>query len=389
MAYDWIVIGNGITGAAASYELARLGWSVVVVDEHRQLWGATRHSYGGIAYWAGTTPLMQQLSREGINRHRQFADELDYDTEFRELDLLLTVPSEVDPEAIAPSYANCDIPPRLISPQQAHDLEPLLNPAAISGAFTVHHGHVEPEQMVRAYNHGFHRASGEIRLGRVTGLIQVGDRVTGVTTATEAIQGKHVLVCAGGWSRHFLKSAGISVHQYFTHAESIESVGHNLQLRTMVMPANLQRFAFEAKAGHPDMDNVWDQPEQTVVPHILDAGALQFKQGQIRMGQISRALTNSSASINAAESERDIRTQVGAMLPSLQAIEGTWCHTLVAFSGDGLPLIGPLAAIEGLYLFSGFGSPFAIVPPLAQRFASHVSHAVDGIIEAMNPERLR
>lgn len=94
--FDWIVVGNGLVGAAASYELARQGLSVLLVDQHLEPDGATRYSYGGIPYWAGTCPLTRTLCEEGIAKHRQLSEELGADTQFRELDLLLTVAPDDD-----------------------------------------------------------------------------------------------------------------------------------------------------------------------------------------------------------------------------------------------------------------------------------------------------
>ncbi|NJL84699.1 MAG: FAD-binding oxidoreductase, partial [Chloroflexaceae bacterium] len=90
-AYDWIVIGGGFTGAALGYELAKQGLEVLLLEGDRGLDNATRYSYGGLAYWSGREPLERQLCAEGIAIHRQLAQELDADTEFRELSLLLTV----------------------------------------------------------------------------------------------------------------------------------------------------------------------------------------------------------------------------------------------------------------------------------------------------------
>lgn len=403
MVYDWIVIGNGITGAAVSYELARLGLSVLLVEREAQPNSATRHSYGGIAYWSGSTPLMQQICREGIDRHRQLSDELGYSTQLRDLDLLLTIPVDLDPATIASAYTDCDIPPQLISRDQAIAMEPLLNKDAIAAALTVRHGHVDPEETVRAYNHGFVRANGTLHIANVTGFLRSGDpgkaqvnqRITGITTTTASFHSQNVVVCTGGWTRHFLHSAGIPFHQCFTHAESIElsippSDCDRIQLNTIVMPANLQRFKLEDQGGDRARKEAWHQPNQELTPYILDAGAFQFANGQIRIGQISRVLTNPFVIPNVQKSEQAIRTQVGQVLPILQNQPGQWCHCLVAFSGDRLPLIGPILHLEGLHLFSGFGNPFALVPPLAQRFAHQVAQNEtdpDPILDLMRPDR--
>lgn len=75
--YDWILIGGGITGAALSYELARQGGSVLLVEKEAVLKGATRYSYGGLAHWAGKTPMLKALGEEGIQRYRTLSEELE------------------------------------------------------------------------------------------------------------------------------------------------------------------------------------------------------------------------------------------------------------------------------------------------------------------------
>ena len=99
--YDWIVVGGGMTGAALAYELAKTGFVVLLLEQHRTPQNATCYSYGGLAYWSGTTPLTRQLFEEAIARHRVLSQELDADTEFRELDLLLTISNVSDPQATA------------------------------------------------------------------------------------------------------------------------------------------------------------------------------------------------------------------------------------------------------------------------------------------------
>ncbi|NET51506.1 MAG: FAD-binding oxidoreductase, partial [Merismopedia sp. SIO2A8] len=218
--------------------------------------------------------------------------------------------------------------------------------------------------------------------------VQRGDRITGVVTTNGVLSSQNIVVCAGGWTRQLLQNVNLSIRQYFTHSESIEGFCSHVQLKTLVMPATMQRIILEAEASTPPYYPSWDTLGQEILPHILDAGVIQFKNGLIRMGQISRVLPDPAAKISAAHGEQEIRTQIGHILPSLKTMKGQWHHCLVAFTGDGLPLIGPLAQLQGLYLFSGFSSPFALVPSLAQRFAVHlIGGQSDAAIEQMTPER--
>lgn len=384
---DWIVIGNGLAGAALSYELAKVGFAVLLLEQAATPLGATRFSYGGIAYWSGTTELTRQLCQEGIELHRDLSAELEADTQFCIRDLLLTIEPDRDPAQVASAYSVFTLQPELLTPEAACQLEPLLNRQAISGALRLPHGHVSPEATVRAYNQALLRLGGTIQTARVTGLSQVGDRVTGVVTSAGILEAANVAVCAGGMSRSLLQAAKRPVYLYYTQAEIVEILTGAPQLRVQVMPAELKRFDMEAKAGRSETNQLWDEPGHEIVPPILDIGIVQFRDGTLRLGQISRALTDPSAQVDARQSEREIRAGVGQLVPTLQNLPGAWHCCLVAFSGDRLPLVGALPHCQGVYLFSGFSNPFAFLPPIARRFARSIVGQPDEIISKLSLDR--
>lgn len=387
--YDWIIIGAGLTGAAVSYELVKKGFSVLLLDRYANVAEATRYSYGGIAYWSGTTPLTRQLYAESRELYHTLPEELETDIQFRELDLLLTISPGNDPEQVAASVSGCATVPRLLSVEAACELEPLLNKNAIAGALTVRHGHVSPEAITQAYRQAFLRSGGVMQISQVKELIREGARITGVTTTTnETYYGNNTLVCAGGFSRALLKAAGISCRIYFTHAEMLEIAPvNNVQLRTLVMPADMARFSLEAKSTTAEVDSLWDEPGKEIIPLVLEAGAIQFLDNSIRIGQISRFLTDPNAQIDAEASEAEMRAKVGKVLPAIGNLPGTWHKCLVAFSHDRLPLVGAFPELSGVQVFSGFSSPFAIVPAIARRFANFVAGENDEIVPLLSPSR--
>ncbi|MEH2035811.1 NAD(P)/FAD-dependent oxidoreductase [Nostoc sp.] len=381
--YDWIVVGGGITGAALAYELTKTGFSVLLLEQHSRPENATRYSYGGLAYWSGTTPLTRLLCEEAMSttgyayaRYHILSQELDADIQFRELDLLLTISAHNNPETTAASYNDCAIPPRLLSVQEACELEPQLNREAISGALTVKHGHIHPEKTAQAYIQAFERAGGEMQITQVLQVLQDGVQTTSVT-----FHSANVVICAGGLSRQLLKSAGISIKLYFTHAEIIETPAVDVRLRTLVMPANQQRFQLEAESTQ--VDELWDELGNELVPPILDVGAIQFQDGSIRIGQISRAIADPQAKVNSDVSEQWLRKSVGQIIPTLGNLPGTWYHCLVAFSSNQLPLIGAIPGFEAVHVFSGFSNPLVLIPPLAKRFANFATGQEDEIIRQM------
>lgn len=381
--YDWIVVGAGITGAALAYELVKTGFSVLLLEQDRTLQNATCYSYGGVAYNFGTTKITQKLCQEAIARYQILSQELDADIQFRELDLLITIVNDTDPNVALTSYSHLSTPPKLLSISEACELEPLLNKNAISGALTIKHGHVHPEKITQAYIQAFLRLGGEIEFTEVLELPQVLPSQPGryVSTNTANFYGENIVICAGGMSRNLLKLAGFSAKIYFSHAELIITPPVNLQLKTVVMPANLQRSQLEIQSTQND--KLWDQPGDEIVLPILDVGVIQFLDGSLRLGQISRILTDPYAQINANESEKWLRNNISNMLPALGNLSGNLHHSLVAFTPDKLPLIGKIHELENIHIFSGFTSAFMFVPPLAEHFAKFVSTQKDEIINQL------
>ncbi|MGB3642744.1 MAG: FAD-binding oxidoreductase [Rivularia sp. (in: cyanobacteria)] len=377
--YDIIVIGAGIAGAALSYELVIKGFSVLLIEQDTTPQNATRYSYGGLAFWSGTTSLTRQLCEESKKLYQSLSEELNTDIQFRELDLLLTIPQENNPEEIAANYQRFATPPQLLNVNQACELEPLLNRDAISGALTVKHGHIHPEKTAQAYIKAFLLAGGKMQISQV---LEIEQELL-VKTNTDTFSCKNVVVCAGGFSRKLLQTSGIPIQVYFTHAEIIETPPVDLKLNTLIMPANLKRSQLEADTSKND--KLWDETNK--LGWILDLGAVQFKDNSLCLGQISFVNTNPQADLDSEKSEAVLRENIGKILPELENIKGTCHHCLVTFSKDNLPLIGTVTQSNNIHIFSGFSNPLVFIPPLARRFANYLAGNDDDIIARFSPER--
>lgn len=381
--YEVIIVGSGITGAALGYELASLGVRVLLLEQDLKAPSATRYSYGGISYWAGTTPLTQSLCAESLAIHRQLSDRLEAPTEFRELPLLGIIEPDQDPAAILKTFQDFTVSPQLLTPKEAQTLEPLLNPDAIESAVLMPYAHINPSQTVEAYVQAMLRLGGSRLPETVVKLI--------ATDGGVEVQGKQhlyhcdrAIVCAGGAARALLEASGLPLRQYFSHAESIETDRCDLQMQTVVMPATIRRFDLE-KAAAMD-DQAWSDPEthhQELLAPVLDCGALQFKDGSLRFGQISRTQTHLFPNVSPSESERWIRDRLARVLPKIAQIPGRWVTCTVAFSRDHLPLVGPVDPSGQIQVLSGFSNPMALVPATAQRFAQQLASGQDN--ESLTP----
>ena len=379
--YDAIVVGAGITGAAIAYELQHQGQRVLLLEKSPQPINATALSYGGIIYWAGTTPLQRQLCYESRHRWTHLSQELGGETEYRELDLLLYLRPEDDPQAIKQQFQTCVIPPQYIDPLTAIALEPQLNPNAIEGAFVVPQGHVHAGKTVKTYLDAFQRRGGEIQIATVKQLIQKKATIVGVKTDSQAVFAKRVILATGGQSRSLLAPYHLSLPLYFTHATMLQTAYSAEKLRCVIMPADLQqRPNLEALASQAD----WQYPNNHCLATVLEAGAVQFLDGHLFLGQISQLITAANYRPDLVLAEQKLQMAIAAILPDLAPLPTTCHHCLVAFSNNPLPLIGEIASLPGLSLFTGFTHPLVYVPPLARRFAKWLTGNADPIIEAIS-----
>ncbi|MFM7574892.1 MAG: NAD(P)/FAD-dependent oxidoreductase [Snowella sp.] len=379
--YDWIVVGAGITGAALAYELAKQGLHVLLLEKEKNPHSATYYSYGGVAYWSGSTPLTRQLCQESKYILGNLSQELDGETEYRELNLVLTIPQDGDPETIRQNYANCLNPPDYLTVEKAIELEPLLNCDEIAGVLTVAHGHIHAQKTTRAYLQAFLRLGGTIAIEPVLNLLRQNEQIIGVITAKNTYQSENTVICAGAFSRSFLEANNISIPLYFSHAQVIKTPPLNIRLRSLVMPAVLQRLEIETQARQPEKESDWTLPNSNVMGAIIEPGAIQFLDGSFYLGQVSQIITDASMIPDLKQSETEIRSQIAKILPQLANVPGTCHHCLVAFSDPSRPLVGKIENLGGIHLFSGFTSPLAYAPPLARHFATWATQGNDQVID--------
>lgn len=140
----------------------------------------------------------------------------------------------------------------------------------------------------------------------------------------------------------------------------------------LLLPGQFRRIGLERRSG--DLrDNAW----------VVDAGLVP-RQGGALLGQLSwiAAAGDEAAAASGppvAQAEGWLRQALMAAAPELAAAleqgQGRYRQVPVAFCRDGLPLAGPVAAVPGLWLFSGFSGGFAQVPVLAPLLAAAITAA--------------
>ena len=220
-----VVIGGGVIGCSVAYHLARRGWTDIVVLERLQLThGSTWHAAGLVGQLRSSSNLTR-LMRYGAQLYGTLEQETGQATGWHMVGSLRLAASgdrwtELRRAATMARGFGLDV--ELVSPSQARDLFPLLDPAGLVGAaWIASDGHVDPSSLTQAFAAGARKLGVQILQNLpATGVLRKGRRVGAVHTALGSIQTDCVVNAGGMWGAEIAAMTGTRVpvcaleHQY-------------------------------------------------------------------------------------------------------------------------------------------------------------------------------
>lgn len=214
--YDVVIIGAGITGAAAAYFAASRGLRVVVIDRGSIASGTSSRCEGNLLVSDKDLgpELELALYAQGVWRTdlAEHADVWEYEAKGG----IMVAPDDqtmTQLRALSDHQRAMGITVEELPDSAAlSELEPYLNPAMVGGAFYPQDSQVQP---LLATHHLLRLARG---LGArvmthtpVVGIERSGARVAGVRTPDSTISADVVLNCAGPWSGEVAQLAGDAI----------------------------------------------------------------------------------------------------------------------------------------------------------------------------------
>ena len=152
--YDVLIIGCGISGAAAAYMLARYDLKTGIIERSNDVANGTTKANSAILH-AGYDPapgsLMARLNRRGISMARDICRRLDI--EYRPMPSLVIAFNERDMNEVHRLYergiAN-GVSVRILSREEALAVEPSLNPDVVGALFSDESAIVNPWEYATA-----------------------------------------------------------------------------------------------------------------------------------------------------------------------------------------------------------------------------------------------
>jgi dimethylglycine dehydrogenase len=233
-----VVIGGGVVGCSVLYHLTKFGWTDAVLLERSELTsGSTWHAAGGMHTINGD-PNVAKLQKYTVELYKEIEEFSGQDIGLHLTSgLMLAATNERFDwlKSILAKGRYNGLDARLLTPQEAHEMMPLLDPKQFVGAlYDPVEGHLDPYGTTHAYAKSAKKLGGEIYLHtKVEELHQLPDGGWRVVTNQGDIIAEHVVNCGGLWAREVGRMVGIELpvlameHMYLITEDMPEVIAHN------------------------------------------------------------------------------------------------------------------------------------------------------------------
>ncbi|WP_104668533.1 GcvT family protein [Ensifer adhaerens] len=233
-----VVIGGGVVGCSVLYHLTKFGWTDAVLLERSELTsGSTWHAAGGMHTINGD-PNVAKLQKYTVELYKEIEEYSGQDVGLHMTSgmMLAATKERFDwMKSILAKGRYMGLEAELLTPREAHDLMPLLDPNQFVGAvFDPVEGHLDPYGTTHAYAKSAKKNGAEIYLHtKVEDLVQREDGSWRVITNQGEIVAEHVVNAAGLWAREVGRMVGLELpvlameHMYLITEDMPEVIEFN------------------------------------------------------------------------------------------------------------------------------------------------------------------
>ncbi|TMJ95084.1 MAG: FAD-binding oxidoreductase [Actinobacteria bacterium] len=390
---DVLVIGGGAIGAACTFELARRGAEVTLLERGSELGsGCSAGSAGllcpshaaplatpaalrlglrwmlradspfylrprpGVLPWlalfaaacrprraAAATRLVRALATESLALHRMLAEEEELGTGFDQRGVLNVYETEAGlaaGRAEAEEYAaDAGLPVRLLGADEARGLEPALGPSIRGATYFPEEAHCDSLRFVRALGEAAAQAGADVRTSiEVLGLRSERRRVAVVETTAGDLYPRTVVLAAGAW-------AGLLARELGLYLPLEGGKGYHLELDPPPQAPRLPVFVQEARVIATPL------PGRLRLSGTLELAGLDLSVDRRRVEAVARAARRA--------------------LPGLEegGVRAVW-RGLRPCTPDGLPAVGRTRAADNVVLATGHAMMGLTLAPVTGRLVA-------------------
>jgi len=381
---DIIVIGGGVIGSACAYYLAKEGQRVILIEKNDLASGASGACDQDIILQSKNPGIHLELALASAKMYPDLAQELDYDIEYENYGgmILIETPYELKiMEEFVIRQKALGLEVEILDYKEALKLQRGLSPHIVSFTYSPQDAHVNPIRLnlgfaLRAQKHG-----AEILLAtEITDVLVKNDHIEGVKTSKGIIYAPIVINAAGAWAPIIAKMVGQDL--------PIEPRRGQIVV-TEAVPRLIMGDVLSAQYIAAKYNPSLNQNEASLSKKLgVGLSLSQTKKGNILIGATREFVGYDTR--NTREGIREILKNAVRLIPVLKDIN--IIRTIAGlrpFTPDGLPILGPVNQLQGLYVAAGHEGDGIALAPLTGKIMTQL--IIDGKssldVSALSPQR--
>jgi dimethylglycine dehydrogenase len=349
--YRVVVIGGGIVGCSILYHLTLRGITDVALIERGELTaGSSWHAAGGF-HAINSDPVIARLQAYTIAMYQTVEKESG-----QSAGLHMTGGIELAGTPERAEWLRAELAwhrymgndgAYLLSPDEAAEMVPIIDPAGLTGAlFDPHEGNLDPHGATHAYAGAARLRGAEvIQHNRVLSIQQTSDGHWLLETEKGSVVSEHVVNAGGLWARQVGRMVGVDLplipmqHHYLVTEDVPEVAALD---RPMPAVTDLEGFTYLQRERNGVLLGVYE----TNPKHWLADGPDWNYGMELIPEEVERIAPELSIGF-----ER---------FPALQKVGiKRWVNGGITFTPDGNPLVGPIPSRPGLWAACGVMAGFS------------------------------
>jgi glycine/D-amino acid oxidase-like deaminating enzyme len=357
---DVVVIGAGILGSSIAVHLADRGVQPVVIDPQRPGQGTSTGSFASISAFGKDPAAWFQLACAGMSGWQRFAGRIGGEVGLRRAGEVRWVSGPEEGRRLARQVADArgrGYPVRLVDQAELARLLPGVHLGQVAAAcFAPNDGQVEPPLVLAACRDVLTAAGVRFIGGRAR--VRLDDDGVRVEVGPEVLRPRTCVLAAGPEAVQVAAAVGLQV-------PTLASPGMLVQTRPLGPLTD--RVVYVPGGPGPAV-------------HLR-----QRADGSVLVGERTQETLVTNPGL---EHARALLAQAARFFPALAgAGVDKWWVAYRAMPSDGLPIVGPLPWLEGLYVAVSH-SGVTVAPVLGRLVADEVAtQAADGLLAPFRPGR--
>jgi glycine/D-amino acid oxidase-like deaminating enzyme len=385
---DVIIIGGGIAGASAALELAKDGMRVVLIEKSSIASEQSGRNWGFVRQ-QGRDPFELPLAMMSNKIWSSMQQDLGEDVGWKQGGnlALATDPRKVDAyRGWVEMAAGMGLTSKMLTMDQVRDLLPNIVGDWTVALYTESDAHADPAKATSAIARAAQKNGATVVTNcKVLSIESSGGEIRGVRTNQGTVRAPRVILAAGIWSGRLSATVGVRIPQGivtnsvaatqpFPHLTDLGVWTRELAFRQL--PDG--RLLLSAETA-TEVDIYLNNPRYTFMfapTYLHNMGTFKVQAHRVktigrRIGMRKFELPTATPNLKQLE---PVAERMRAAFPQLAdlRIESAWAGHIDG-TADGLPMIGRVNEVEGLYTVTGFtGHGFALGPAAGRTIAEIV-----------------